>query len=60
VSFWQVSDDSTSDLMLDFYDGMLRRRGRPEALRQAKLRLIRRQPEYAVPYYWAPFVLVGS
>jgi hypothetical protein len=60
VSLWQVSDESTSDLMLDFYDGMLRRRGRPEALRQAKLRLIRRQPEYAAPYYWAPFVLVGS
>jgi CHAT domain-containing protein len=30
-----------------------------EALRQAQLHLMR-DPQYANPYYWAPFVLVGN
>jgi CHAT domain-containing protein len=59
VSLWPVSDASTSDLMADFYGEMLRGHGRPEALRNAKERLPRRQPEYAKPYCWAPFILIG-
>ena len=59
VSLWQVSDATTSDLMVDFYDAMLRGTDKPTALREAKRRLIRRQPEYAKPYYWAPFILIG-
>jgi CHAT domain-containing protein/Flp pilus assembly protein TadD len=59
VSLWQVGDATTADLMLVFYDRMLRGEGKAEALREAKRELIRRNPEYAKPYYWAPFVLVG-
>jgi CHAT domain-containing protein len=59
VSLWQVSDATTAELMVDFYGEILRGSSRPEALREAKRRLIRRQPEYAKPYYWAPFILVG-
>ncbi len=59
VSLWQVSDATTADLMVDFYDKMLEGMSKPEALREAKLQMIRRHPEYAKPYYWAPFVLVG-
>jgi CHAT domain-containing protein len=59
VSLWQVSDATTADLMVDFYDKMLGGMSKSEALREAKLQMIRRHPEYAKPYYWAPFILVG-
>jgi len=59
VSLWQVSDATTADLMVDFYDKMLGGMSKPEALREAKLQMIRRHAEYAKPYYWAPFILVG-
>jgi CHAT domain-containing protein/Tfp pilus assembly protein PilF len=60
VSLWQVSDATTADLMVDFYDKMLGGMSKPEALREAKLQMIRRHAEYAKPYYWAPFILVGE
>lgn len=60
VSLWQVSDATTADLMVDFYDKMLGGMSKPEALREAKLQMLRRHPEYAKPYYWAPFILVGK
>jgi CHAT domain-containing protein len=59
VSLWQVNDQTTADLMVDFYGNMLNGQTKAVALRQAKLNLIRSHPEYAKPYYWAPFVLVG-
>lgn len=59
VSLWPVGDVTTADLMVDFYDQVLRGVSRAEALREAKRRLMKRQPEYAKPYYWAPFILVG-
>lgn len=59
VSFWSVADESTAELMTDFYTQML---GHPTAnysgdLRQAKLNLLK--GKYAAPYYWAPFILIG-
>jgi CHAT domain-containing protein len=59
VSLWQVSDATTADLMVDFYDKMLGGMSKSAALREAKLQMIRRHAEYARPYYWAPFILVG-
>jgi CHAT domain-containing protein/Tfp pilus assembly protein PilF len=59
VSLWQVSDMTTSDLMVDFYDKMLVGMSKAEALAEAKRQMIRRDPGYAKPYYWAPFILVG-
>jgi CHAT domain-containing protein len=41
--------------MMDFYDKMLGGMSKPEA----KLQMIQRHAEYAKPYYWAPFILVG-
>lgn len=61
VSFWQVNDQSTSQLMTDFYKNLL---NEPQdnfsgALRNAKLAMIK-DKQYASPYYWAPFVLIGK
>jgi CHAT domain-containing protein len=59
VSLWQVSDMTTADLMVDFYDKLLAGMSKAEALAEAKRQMIRRDPGYAKPYYWAPFILVG-
>ena len=60
VSFWSVADESTAQLMTDFYRQMLEH---PESnysqnLRNAKLALMKTD-KYKSPYYWAPFVLIG-
>jgi CHAT domain-containing protein/tetratricopeptide (TPR) repeat protein len=59
VSLWSVSDASTRQLMRDYYGELARGTGRAEALRQAKLRVLR-QPRYAHPYYWAAFIPAGD
>jgi CHAT domain-containing protein len=59
VSLWNVSDSSAPVLMRDFYAELARGTGRAEALRRAKLRMLR-QPRFAHPYYWAAFVSAGD
>jgi CHAT domain-containing protein/tetratricopeptide (TPR) repeat protein len=58
VTLWDVNDQSTADFMKLFYEN-LRKDGtnKAEAVRQA-MREVRK--EYAHPFYWAPFVLVGK
>jgi CHAT domain-containing protein len=60
VSFWSVADESTAELMKDFYRQMLQEgKGDFSAdLRDAKLNLIQNK-KYSAPYYWAPFILIG-
>lgn len=60
VSLWKVADASTSQMMIEFYTYHLSNPsyGYNSALRKAKLSLLA-STEYARPYYWAPFVLVG-
>lgn len=60
VSFWSVADESTSDLMQDFYKQLLDNPSSnySESLRQAKLKLMKNE-KYAAPYYWGPFILIG-
>jgi len=60
ASLWSVSDRSTAALMIEFYRelgqlGMTK----AEALRRAQVALLH-QDEFAAPYYWAPFVLLGN
>jgi CHAT domain-containing protein len=59
VSLWNVSDASTRELMRAFYGELARGTGRAEALRRAKLQLLR-QPNFAHPYYWAAFIPAGD
>lgn len=56
TSLWPVSDLGTRAMMSDFYDAIAKGTSKPEALRQAKLRVKRQQGH---PFYWAPFVLTG-
>lgn len=63
VSLWQVNDASTARLMLEFYNRTLAGQPMAEALREARLQLITSEasnPKFAMPYYWAPFILIGQ
>ncbi|MEQ8926123.1 MAG: CHAT domain-containing tetratricopeptide repeat protein, partial [Fulvivirga sp.] len=58
VSLWSVSDNSTADLMTSFYENMSSA-SYTQPLKQAKAELIKTK-EYAEPYFWAPFILIGK
>ncbi len=60
VSLWSVSDLGTTELMVRFYQGMLKEGMRPAAaLRAAQVSLMN-DKRWASPYYWAPFTLQGE
>ena len=59
VSLWPVADAQTPELMLNFYQKLDQIRDKAEALRQAKLNMIRKGSRAARPFYWAAFILVG-
>src|SRR5262249_17525787 len=54
AGLWDVSDASTSDLMANLYAEMAKGQGPAQALRAAKLTLLRSAGAYRKPYYWAP------
>jgi CHAT domain-containing protein/Tfp pilus assembly protein PilF len=58
VSLWSVADNSTSQLMIDFYSNMLSGQDYSLALANAKRKMIT-NGDYSKSYYWAPFVLIG-
>ena len=60
ASLWYISDEATSVLMSKLYEVLGEQNTtKAEAVRQAQLELLN-NPQYANPYYWAPFVLVGN
>jgi CHAT domain-containing protein len=60
VSLWNVSDDSTAELMEKLYNRVLGKGERPAAaLRAAQIELWN-QKRWQAPYYWAAFVLQGE
>jgi CHAT domain-containing protein/Tfp pilus assembly protein PilF len=60
VSLWKVPDESTSQFMIDFYKYLFGQSNEIQSsLRQAKLKMLKTQ-KYHSPYYWAPFILIGS
>lgn len=60
ASYWQVADGSTNWLMVSFYEYLLSGLSKSEALQNAKMDLIDSYPQFAQPYYWASFVLIGK
>ncbi|MGQ4645948.1 CHAT domain-containing protein [Lyngbya aestuarii] len=64
ASLWQVEDASTADLMIRFYQelGNNRELTKAAALQRAQIYLLKEHSNsnYRLPYYWAPFVLVGD
>ncbi|MDY7015062.1 MAG: CHAT domain-containing protein, partial [Cyanobacteriota bacterium] len=59
ATLWRVSDDSTVDAMKVFYQELQDGATKAEALHRAQQSLLQQQ-RYQPPYYWAPYILVGS
>jgi len=58
ATLWKVDDESSADLMIDFYRNLTRgRMSKAEALRRAQLVAIQKR---RLPRIWAPFILVGK
>ncbi len=63
---WSI-DESAAELMASFYKAMMGGRGTAVALREAKLEAMKKRQSFggaevslAHPFFWAPFVLIGS
>jgi CHAT domain-containing protein len=57
LTLWDVWDHSTAGLMTSFYQQLAYGRTKTDALQQAMQKV---RAQYAHPYYWAPFILVGK
>ncbi len=61
VSLWKVSDKSTSDLMIDFYENLIvKKESKAEALYHSKKKMIEKGGNFAHPFFWSPFILIGN
>jgi CHAT domain-containing protein len=59
VSQWKAHSAATATLMIEFHRQLANGVSKPEALREAQM-VLRRDPRYRHPFYWAPFVVVGA
>ena len=57
LTLWDVNDQSTASFMQLFYN---RLRSDPNKARAVQYAMNELRREYAHPFYWAPFVLVGK
>ncbi len=58
TSLWQVNDAATGKLMTLYYQKLLKeKRGRLQAMQEAMQEM---RKKYKHPYYWAPFLVIGS
>jgi CHAT domain-containing protein len=59
ASLWSVGDESTKELMVEFYRQLAAGISKAEALQSAEIKLLK-NPKYSRPLYWAPFILMGD
>ena len=57
AGLWDVNDRSTAEMMSDFYAHVKGGKSPADALRFAKLDMLKADNAYRRPYYWAPFQL---
>lgn len=61
MTLWSVEDESSANLMIDFYKNLLSGYSKDEALRKAKIKHIQTaDPLKAHPYYWLGYVSIGD
>lgn len=59
MSLWAVSDESTKELMINYYQRLTQGEGRAEALRQVQLEMINSK-KYNHPFDWSAFIPSGD
>jgi CHAT domain-containing protein len=57
MSLWSIPSKETTELMTDFYTLMAKGKTKAEALREARLNLMKKKSN---PFYWGAFVMVGN
>jgi CHAT domain-containing protein len=57
ATLWSVDDESTTELMTQFYQQLKTGVSKAEALQRAQLAVLKHEKR---PYFWAPYVLVGN
>ncbi len=60
AALWEVNDSATPQIMETMYGEIRKGRDPADALREAKLRLIRGKDAHRKPLYWAPFILYAG
>jgi CHAT domain-containing protein len=63
TTLWKIDDESTSQIMIDFYQNLKNGQAKDEALRQAKLSYLNQNKTDEIlrhPYYWSGVNLVGD
>jgi CHAT domain-containing protein len=61
VSLWSIPDESTSKVMLSFYDNLKKGDTKDVALQKAKLTYLETcPPQYSIPNYWGATVVIGD
>jgi len=60
-TLWKADDQSTQEIITDFYTYLKKGKSKSEALRQAKLIYLKNHSlSEASPYYWSSLVLIGN
>jgi CHAT domain-containing protein len=61
MTLWQVTDQSSSDLMTSFYKYLKKGKSKQEAMRLAKIDYLEQSDDLTSnPYFWSGFVIVGD
>lgn len=60
ASLWSADDIATAALIKQFYAHLGEDQDKASALRQAKIDLLKKYGDEALPYYWAGFTLQGE
>lgn len=61
-TLWKINDNSSSEIMVTFYENLSKGMYKDEALRQAQLSFLQkhRENKFSHPYYWSSFVVSGN
>ena len=61
ATLWSVSDYSTKEIIVDFYEHLKNEDSKDVALQKAKLNYLRTgQPSQKMPFFWTNLVLIGE
>ncbi len=61
MTSWKVNDETSAEIISDFYHSLASGKRKDVALRLAKLKYLKgSSPAYSNPYYWAAYEVLGS